>query len=83
VKVIKGFLPERIGFLHVDLNSPKAEVAMLERLFDRVIPSGVVVFDDYGWKLFDQQKIAEDQFMRARGYEVLELPTGQGLVVKR
>jgi O-methyltransferase len=91
VKVIKGFLPEalnidrpeRIGFLHVDLNSPRAEVAVLERLFDRVVPGGVVVFDDYGWKLFEKQKVAEDEFMRARGYEVLELPTGQGLVVKR
>jgi hypothetical protein len=43
----------------------------------------VIIFDDYGWKVFRKQKVAEDQFMRARGYEVLELPTGQGLVVKR
>jgi O-methyltransferase len=90
VKVIKGFLPEaldqacpeRISFLHVDLNSPAAEVAVLERLFDRVSPGGAIVFDDYGWKLFEKQKIAEDEFMRARGYEILELPTGQGLVIK-
>lgn len=91
VKVIKGFLPEaldqvcpeRIGFLHMDLNSPRAEVAVLERLFERVVPGGVVVLDDYGWKLFHKQKEAEDEFMRARGYEILELPTGQGLVTKR
>lgn len=91
MRVIRGFLPEtldqacpeKIGFLHVDLNSPKAEVAVLERLFDKVVPGGVVVFDDYGWKLFEKQKQAEDEFMRARGYEILELPTGQGLVVKR
>ena len=91
VRVIKGFLPDtldiespqQIGFLHVDLNSPRAEIAVLDRLFDRVLPGGVVVFDDYGWKLFEKQKYLEDEFMRARGYEVLELPTGQGLVVKR
>jgi O-methyltransferase len=91
VTVTKGFLPEAldvvcpesIGFLHVDLNSPKAEVAVLERLFDRVRPGGVIIFDDYGWKLFSPQKIAEDTFMAARGYEILELPTGQGLVFKR
>jgi O-methyltransferase len=90
VKVIKGFLPEsleqacpeRISFLHVDLNSPAAEVAVLEKLFDRVSPGGAIVFDDYGWKLFEKQKIAEDEFMRSRGHEVLELPTGQGLVIK-
>jgi O-methyltransferase len=91
VRVIKGFLPEsldqaapeRIAFLHVDLNSPKAEVAVLERLFDRVVPGGAVVFDDYGWKLFHRQKEAEDAFFAQRGYEILELPTGQGLVIKR
>ena len=91
VRVVKGFLPEaldiecpqRIGYLHVDLNSPRAELAVLERLFPRVVPGGVVVFDDYGWKLFEKQKTAEDEFMAARGYDILELPTGQGLVVKR
>ena len=90
VTVIKGFLPEtldsvcpeKIAFLHVDLNSPAAEVAVLERLFDRVVSGGAIVFDDYGWKLFEKQKIAEDEFMRKRGYQILELPTGQGLVIK-
>ena len=91
VRVIRGFLPDafaegcpdRIGFLHVDLNSPKAEIAVLERLFDRVVSGGVIVFDDYGWKVFRKQKEAEDEFMAKRGYAILELPTGQGLVVKR
>jgi hypothetical protein len=89
--VVKGFLPdaldqacpERIGYLHLDLNSANAEVAVLERLFERVAPGGVIVFDDYGWWQYRTQKPADDAFMRARGYEILELPTGQGLVVKR
>jgi O-methyltransferase len=91
VTVIQGFLPDsldtaspdRIGFLHIDLNSPRAEIAVLERLFDRVLPGGAIVLDDYGWKMFHKQKEAEDDFMRRRGYEILELPTGQGLVVRR
>lgn len=88
--VIKGFLPDsldqarpdQIGYLHLDLNSARAEIAVLEQLFDRVVPGGVVVFDDYGWWQYRAQKQAEDAFMRARGHEILELPTGQGLVVK-
>lgn len=75
--------PDRIGFLHIDLNSPAAEIACLERLFDRVIPGGMIVLDDYGWSLYRAQKQAEDAFFAERGYLVLELPTGQGLVVKR
>jgi len=75
--------PERIAYLHLDLNSHQAELGALEALFDRVTPGGMIVLDDYGWQWYRAQKDAEDAFMRQRGYAVLELPTGQGLVVKR
>jgi len=91
VKIIRGFvpdtfkiaIPERIAFLHIDLNSPAAEIAALEHLFDRVVSGGYIVFDDYGWKQFKKQRDAENRFMADRGYFILELPTGQGLVIKR
>ena len=91
IKVIKGFVPEvldgtapeKIAFLHIDLNSPGAEVAALEILFDHVVSGGYVVFDDYGWFAARKQKDAIDAFFAPRGYSVLELPTGQGLVIKR
>jgi len=51
-------------------------------LFDRVVPGGAIVFDDYGWNGYRPQKDAEDAFLAARGYSVLELPTGQGLLIK-
>jgi O-methyltransferase len=89
--VTKGFLPEAlaqvspqsIGYLHLDLNSARAEVAVLERIFDRIVSGGVIVFDDYGWWLYKNQRAITDAFMAARGYEILELPTGQGLLIKR
>jgi len=91
IKVIKGVVPdvllqeapEKIAFLHIDLNSPAAEIGALEILFPRLSPGAILVFDDYGWKQFRKQKEAEDEFMRLLGYEILELPTGQGVVVKR
>jgi O-methyltransferase len=58
-------------------------VETLERLFDRVVPSGMIVLDDYGWLVLNEQKRAEDAFFAKRSYAVLELPTGQGLIVKR
>ena len=75
--------PARIAFLHLDMNSPAAEIGALEVLFDRVAPGGIVVFDDYGWVLFRKQKKTADEFMAARGNVIMELPTGQGLMVKR
>lgn len=91
VRIIKGTVPDvlresapqRIAFLHIDLNSPAAEIGALEVLFPRLSAGAVIVFDDYGWKQFRRQKEAEDRFMKQHGYEILELPTGQGLVVKR
>jgi len=91
VKIIKGVLPdaldeespEKIAFLHIDLNSVKPEIGVLEVLFDCIVSGGIVIFDDYGWLEYARQKRAEDVFMGERGYSIMELPTGQGLVVKR
>ena len=80
---LEGTMPARIAYCHIDLNSPAAEVGALERLFERVVPGGMVLFDDYGWLPFAKQKEAEDAFAAALGYGILELPTGQGLLVKR
>ncbi len=89
VKVIRGAVPdtlgsicpERISFLHMDMNSPAAERAALEMLFDRISRGGIIIFDDYGWILHRKQKAAVDEFMGLRNRRVLELPTGQGLAV--
>ena len=91
VKVIRGVVPDiiseiapvQIAFMHIDMNSAGPELGALELLFDRVSPGGLVIFDDYGWFLHKKQKDAADRFMAERGQEILELPTGQGLLIKR
>lgn len=82
-QVVAEAAPERVAFLHIDMNNAEAERGALEVLFDRVTTGGMIVFDDYGWSGYRAQKDVADAFMRARGLAVLELPTGQGLVVKR
>ena len=90
--VIEGYLPrtlihenapERIAFLHVDLNSPAAELACFEELFDKLVSGALVILDDYGWKAYGKQKVVADDFFGERGISLLELPTGQGLAIKR
>jgi len=91
VKVIRGVVPDilhtiapsTIAYLHIDMNSPAPEIGALDVLFDRVLPGGAIILDDYGWILHRRQKEAADRFMSANGYDVLELPTGQGLLIKR
>jgi hypothetical protein len=91
VKVIKGVVPDilhedspqKIAYLHIDLNSPRAERGALDVLYDRVLPGGIIIFDDYGWSTYRKQMDSADAFMAEHGYPILELPTGQGLMVKR
>lgn len=92
VKLIKGLLPEslanqspdKIGLLHIDLNDAKYEIATLDVLFDKVVPSGIIILDDYEWSSgYKEQKQLEDPWFDARGYRVIPLPTGQGLIIKR
>jgi O-methyltransferase len=80
---LEGNSPERIAYLHIDMNQAPAEVAALDALFDRVVAGGIVILDDYEWLAYRQQKLAEDEWFDRRGYRVMPLPTGQGLVFKR
>lgn len=91
VKVIRGIVPysfkeavpEKIAYLHIDMNSAQAEILALEHLFDKVVPGGMIILDDFGWSWYRGQTLPEIKFMQDRGYKILELPTGQGLVLKR
>jgi hypothetical protein len=90
VTIIKGRLPEtlaidspsRIALLHIDLNNAPSEQAVMEALYDRVADGAAIVLDDYGWTAHHEQRLVADRFFAARGTEVMELPTGQGLVIK-
>jgi O-methyltransferase len=92
VRLIKGLIPQvfendcpdRIAYLHIDLNQAPAEIAALDHLFDRMVPGGILILDDYEWSGFYRpKKLAEDPWFDARHYRVMPLPTGQGLVIKR
>src|SRR5262249_22256686 len=89
-RIVKGVVPSSfeqgspsaIAFLHLDMNAAQAELLALEKLFDRISPGGIIVLDDYGWLVYRAQTIALREYFESRGHSVLELPTGQGMVVK-
>lgn len=81
-KVLDKVAPEKIAFMHLDLNNAGAELGALKILFERMVPGAIMVLDDYGWLAYREQKLAEDPWLLERGYRVLELPTGQGLVIR-
>ncbi len=75
--------PERISFLHLDMNNAAAEAAALDALFDRISDGGMIVLDDYGWSYYSEQRVVADRFAAAHGQLIVELPTGQGMLIKR
>ena len=91
VEVIRGVVPDilherspkEIAFLHLDMNAGPAETGALDVLFERMPDGGIVLMDDYG--RLEQLPLHEALYgwMDAHNHPVLELPTGQGLVVKR
>lgn len=80
-EVLHARAPEKVAFLHLDMNSAPAELAALEFFWERLVPGALVLLDDYGWRGYRAQKLAEDPFFAARGLRVMELPTGQGIVL--
>ena len=81
--VLRDSAPETIAMLHLDMNAGSAEVAALDVLFDRVVVGGFVLLDDFGRFETSELHHALEEWLKARGHPVLELPTGQGLVVKQ
>lgn len=90
VRIIKGSVPEsfaegfpeQVAFAHIDMNHPPPEVGALEAILPRLSSRGVVIFDDYGWWGYSAQKIALDPIIARYNLNVLELPTGQALLIK-
>ena len=90
VFIIKGSVPitlesvdaDIIAFAHIDMNCAPPEVAAMRYIWPKLSPGAIVLFDDYAYKGYEFQKVAIDNLGKELGYEVLSLPTGQGLMTK-
>jgi O-methyltransferase len=90
VVLIKGRVPEtlsqvtaaKIAYLMLDMNAAAPERAAIETFWDRIVPGGMILFDDYGWAEHVEQKRVLDEFVASKGLEIFSVPSGQGLLVK-
>ena len=72
-----------LSFAHLDLNASAPTLRSLEYAYSRLVPGAIVVFDDYGCARYEDQRRSIDEFFASRPEDVIALPTGQGLVIKR
>jgi len=91
VKLIKGIAPEslkktslnKISYLSMDMNNAYAEIECIKVLWEKIVKSGIVLLDDYATNdSFQEQKKGWDKFAKEKNFEILTLPTGQGLIIK-
>jgi O-methyltransferase len=88
--IVRGAVPEtlfqvkaeKVCYLSLDMNCAAPEIAAAEYFWPKLVPGGVIVLDDYGWRWHEEQKLAFDRFAREKDVMVLGLPTGQGLIFK-
>jgi len=85
----KGYLPEslygdsplQISYLHIDLNSVKSTVGVLEYLYPYMLHNSIILFDDYGWGGYEQTKKGIDGFLKNKYGRLLNVPTGQAVFI--
>lgn len=75
--------PAPVAFIHMDINAAKPTRAALEQFYPLLQPGGVIVFDDYGWRGYEDQRYEIDDFFSNKEERILALPTGQGIIVKK
>lgn len=84
----QGFIPDtfrgledaRIAFAHIDVDIYKSVWDCCEFILPRLVPGGIMVFDDYGFPTCPGAREAVDAFFHDRPLRPLVLSTGQAII---
>jgi hypothetical protein len=77
-QTIPSKAPERIAVLRLDTDWYESTAHELEHLYDRLMPGGVLLLDDYGW--WQGSREAVDEFLARTGARLYLARTGSGRV---
>jgi len=72
----------RFSLVHVDVDIASSVEACCRFFYPRLVPGGVMVFDDYGFTSCPGAKAATDAFFADKPEPVLHLLTSQAIVLK-
>jgi O-methyltransferase len=79
--ILESTAPDSISFLHLDMNAAQAEIQAFEFLKSRLVDGAIILLDDFGRFEYLEMNAAYNELFRGIGRRILELPTGQGLVM--
>lgn len=91
IVIVKGIIPhilkkvgaKKIAFMSIDLNNAYPEIESAKFFWDKLVPGAMIVLDDYSYSdTYEVQRQEWDKLAKKMNFEILTLPTGQGLIVK-
>lgn len=90
VRIHPGFIPAtfegldlpNVAWAHVDVDLYQSVRDAIAFIYPRLVPGGVLVFDDYGFPSCASSRQAVDEYFDRKPEVPLCLPTGQCLVVR-
>lgn len=77
-----GLEDRRFCFVHVDVDIYQSVLDCCNFFEPRLVPGGVIVFDDYGFLSTPGAKAAVEEYCRQHNLAEIYLPTGQALLFK-
>lgn len=73
---------EKIAYLSIDMNCVQPEQDAVQHFWPRLTSGAVVLVDDYGFRGYEDQKRAWDAFAESVNVPILQMPTGQAIILK-
>lgn len=77
-----GLENDRLSFVHVDVDIYQSVLDGCEFVYQRLVPGGIIIFDDYGFPSCPGARKAVDMFFADKEEEVLVLSAGQAMIIK-
>lgn len=90
IHILKGWIPDRFPevshlkfrLVHIDVDLYQPTMDSLQFFYPRLNPGGMIVMDDYGFENYPGPYKAAESFMRDKPETIIQLPTGQGLIIR-
>jgi Macrocin-O-methyltransferase (TylF) len=91
IHVYPGWIPAQFHrvadrqfcFVHVDVDLHDPTRDAIEFFYPRLVPGGMILCDDYGSTYCPGARKAMDDFFAEKPERIIDLPTMQGLIIKR
>jgi len=81
-KTFRGLEERRYAFAHLDVDVYQSTMDCCAYFYPRLVPGGVLLFDEYCFAAARGEKDAVDEFFADKPERPIALPTGQAIVLK-